>query len=372
MYLKIIGPTGRSPKARLRALLAYARMRRGARIAWRNRFGLVFASNPEFKRPVPAAVIGAHRKVWNPLRRGVNLADLQIAFHGNKRCDPRLVPEEVFMADVEPTLNRRDDLALLSNKSLYYKLYDPERFPRPFLHVIERRVYDSHFQQLGASSVAKAISKLPYPVLLKPNRGTSGGKGVKVVEHPDELRQALQENRHLVVQELLRQHPFFERFNTSGLNTVRVNLYRSVADDTLVFLNCALRMGVGGSLDNLTAGGIVVHIDDDGKLSGMARDKYGKPLAKHPDTGLQFHEGIPYFEQLKKASLEMGSQVLYGRLFSLDLVLDQDGAWRVIEINMHGQTIRFAQYAGRAFFGDYTDEVVDYCLREHWAMVESG
>ena len=372
MYLKIIESTGRSPKAKLKALLAYARMRRGARIAWRKRFGLIFASNPELQRRVPATLVRAHLKVWGPFRRSVNLGDLQIAFHGKNQCDPRVVPEEILVADVEPTLNRHENLALLENKSLYYKLYNPEWFPKPFLHVIEGRVYDTGFRQLGPDAWASQIRKLAYPVLLKPNRGTAGGKGVKIVKNPDELRQSIQENGHLVVQELLHQHPFFERFNACGLNTVRVYLYRSVTDDMLVFLNSALRMGVGGSLDNETAGGIVVYIDEEGKLSGVARDKYGRQFEKHPDTGLRFHDSIPYFGELKKASLEVGNQVLYGRLFCLDLYLDPTGTWRLIEINMHGQTARFAQYAGRAFFGDYTDEVVDYCLREHWAMVESG
>ena len=372
MYSEIVGSTSRSRKAKLKALLEYARMRRGARVAWGKRFGLVFAKNPEFKRRVPSTVVRAHLNVWGPFRRRVNLADLKIAFHGNNQCDPRVVPEEILVADVEPTLNRHENLMLLENKSLYYKLYDPERFPKAYFHVIDGRFYDASFQQLSAVAVANEISKLPYPVLLKPNRGTAGGKGVKVVGHPDELRQSLQGNRHLVVQELLHQHPFFERFNACGLNTVRVYLYRSVTDDTLVFLNSALRMGVGGSLDNETAGGIVVHIDEEGKLSGVARDKYGRQFEKHPDTGLRFHDNIPYFGELKKASLEVGNQVLYGRLFCLDVCLDPTGTWRLIEINMHGHTARLSQYAGRAFFGDHTNEVVDYCLREHWAMVESG
>lgn len=368
MYWSIIGSTPRSVRARSKAFFEYARLRRAARIAWGKRFGLVFLNNPEFRRCAPPEAVKAHSAMWKRFRQHPNLSDLQIAFNGNLEADPRVVPEEIFVADIEPTLNKRMDLALLANKSLYYKLYEKDRFPKPFLHLVEGRVYDSSFQVMDSAATEREICKIPFPVLLKPNKDSAGGEGVQVIEDADALRRAMRCNRNLVVQELLRQHSFFERFNSCGLNTVRVNLYRSVKDNSLVFLNCALRMGVGGSLDNETAGGIVVHIEDQGDLSGTARDKYGRTFARHPDSGLEFLERIPFFESLKEISLAVGNQVLYGRLFSLDLCLDETGVWRVIEINMHGQTIRFAQYAGRAFFGDYTEEVVDYCLREHWAL----
>jgi len=35
-----------------------------------------------------------------------------------------------------------------------------------------------------------------------------------------------------------------------------------------------------------------------------------------------------------------------------------------MELNLMSQTIRFAQYAGRPFFGPFTGEVVRYC-KEH-------
>jgi hypothetical protein len=45
-----------------------------------------------------------------------------------------------------------------------------------------------------------------------------------------------------------------------------------------------------------------------------------------------------------------------------DMSLDDQGRWRCIEVNLEGNTIRFAQYAGQPFFGEFTDEVIDYCL----------
>lgn len=358
-------------RRKVKSLFAYMRIRRGAKLAWSRRFKKVFENNPHLNGNPPRDLIGSHLSVWRQFRNKVNLCDLKISSNGNETCDPRIVPEEIFISDIEPTLNGITDLSLLANKSLYYKLYDPSLFPVPFLHVIEGRPYDADLIAMRSEALDAYIDTLPYPVLSKPNKGTAGGVGVAVSSTPDELRRQLGLHADLVVQELIHQDQFFQKFNSRGLNTIRVNLYRSVKDDKVRFLNCALRMGVGGSLDNLTGGGIVCHINDEGFLSGVARNKYGAPFKRHPDTQLAFIDKIPKYEELKAVALAVGEQVAYGRLFSLDMCLDQQGNWRLIEINMHGQTIRFAQYAGVPFFGSFTEEVVEFCRKNHWAVFSS-
>ncbi len=367
MYWQIL-KSRRPLGKRVKGLGAYARARRGARVAWAWRFKQVFSSNPQLRAEPPGELLKQHMAVWSGFRRKVNLSDLKICANGNDHCDPRIVPEEIFVADIEPTLNGRTDLSLLANKSLYYKLYDPTPFPKAFFHQIYGRRYDAEFSPMDRRDLDGLLSALPYPVLSKPSRGTAGGVGVSISQNPEQLRAQMAQYPDLVIQEIIQQDAFFRRFNHHGLNTIRVNLYRSVSDDSLKFLNCALRMGVGGSLDNETDGGIVCHIDSEGYLTGTARDKFAVPFKCHPDTKLQFLEAIPHFTEMKELALETGEQIPYGRLFSLDLCLDDSGHWRIIEINMHGQTIRFSQYAGIPFFGGHTEEVIEYCHDSHWCI----
>lgn len=54
------------------------------------------------------------------------------------------------------------------------------------------------------------------------------------------------------------------------------------------------------------------------------------------------------------------------RLASLDVFLDRENNWRVLEVNLSGQTIRFSQYGGEPFFGRFTDEVIEYCRSRPW------
>lgn len=333
---------------------------------------MVFSKNPSLKARPPQDLIRQHVGLWSVFRRRINLSDLKICWNSNAQCDPRIIPEEIFVSDIEPTLNGSEDLSLLANKSLYYKLFDPSLFPKPYLHIIDGRPHDSHLTPISQGDLENRVRDLPYPVLLKPNKGTAGGEGVHIIKGQDQLCERIGMHRDLVIQEVVSQHVFFKKFNLCGLNTIRVNLYRSVTDDAVKLLDVTLRIGVGGSLDNETAGGIVVHIDRNGRLNGTARDKYATPYKKHPDTQLAFDEEIPFFNELKATAITFGETVVYGRIFSLDLYLNETGEWRLIEVNMHGHAVRLAQYAGEAFFGEYTDEVVDYCLREHWALRQPG
>jgi D-alanine-D-alanine ligase-like ATP-grasp enzyme len=123
-------------------------------------------------------------------------------------------------------------------------------------------------------------------------------------------------------------------------------------------------MGVGGSLDNETAGGIHTLIKNDGSMNGFAVDKYGSKYLEHPDSGLTFDEQIPDIEGLKKLSLHIGSQIFLARLIGLDVSYDKNGKYRAIELNTKSQTTRFSQYGGVPFFGEFTDEVIDYCKEQ--------
>jgi len=149
------------------------------------------------------------------------------------------------------------------------------------------------------------------------------------------------------------------------LNTLRVYTYKSVASDRIHVLNVALRMGRGGSLDNLTAGGIACYVRPDGRLNTYAVDNYGAKFDRHPDSGLPFGPNalIPAFSSLLDLTRELAAALPMIRIAGWDMSLDPEGRWRCIEVNLSGHSIRFAQYAGQPFFGELTDEVIHYCLR---------
>ena len=174
-------------------------------------------------------------------------------------ADPRIVPEELFASEIERVLAHRDWTPVFSHKSMYSRFFPADVFPECYFHNIEGQFFDAALNPLEGTALPH-FEAFEYPVVLKPNTGSSGGKGVSFPKTPEELRSAIEGRIDFVrsaphpagrilrkLQRLWPEHA--TRFH-----------YKSVLDDEVHVLNTALRLGKGGSLDNETAGGIVCFI----------------------------------------------------------------------------------------------------------------
>lgn len=368
MFIKILLNKELPVTNRIKNFIAYLSKRRGAKYGWDRRFKKVFELHPEYKKPIPKEIEEIHKKTWSFFSNRINLNTLRVCANISGVANPLFIPEEVFIADIEPTLNQDTTAKFLNNKSIYEKWFPEGNFPKCFFHNINGEWYNRELNPITFLEVKKIISNLHYPVVLKPNINSFGGKGVCFPATLNELSSLVYTQQNFVVQEKLEQHPFFEKFNTAGLNTIRIYLYKSFKDNQLHVVNIVFRMGLGGSLDNETAGGILTLVTKDGFLNGYAVDKYGKKFTKHPDTGLGFEERIPGFSELIKVSKKIAQKVFYTRLIGLDMCFDKTGNWRLIEINTYSAAIRLAQYHNSLFFGEFTDEIINHCKQYHWAL----
>lgn len=357
-----------SLKKRLANSVAYYRKKRGAIIQWDKRYKRVFKIHPDYKDPAESEIEKAHELYWEPFNGHINHSTLRVCTNISGRSDSKYIPEEIFVTDIEPTLNHTPSVIYITYKSFYNYWFQGNIFPCGYLHNIDGEWLDSNLDPISFDKVRTITTELNYPVVLKPNRDSYGGRNVFFPKDREMLIGLIENKKNILVQEKIKQHSFFDQFNHHGINTLRVNIYRSVKNNQLHIVNIVLRMGVGGSLDNETAGGIVVMIRKDGLLNGFAVDKYGRRYLNHPDTGVSFNQKIPDFEGLKAVALKIAQKVFYARLICLDLCYDSEEKWRMIEVNINGATIRFAQYHGALFFDEFTDEVHDYCLKNHWAL----
>lgn len=167
----------------------------------------------------------------------------------------------------------------------------------------------------------------------------------------------------LVVQERLQQHDFFEKFNDSSVNTVRVLTYKSVVSGEIHILHTVLRVGVKGDwVDNSRAGGYSIGVHPDGTLNTFGCTKDGLHHTCINDVDLEILAvPVPEFGRILQCAKEIAAKNLHHRLLGLDMMLDRDGNPRCIEINNHGNEINFYQLNNGPLFGEYTPEVVDYC-----------
>lgn len=338
-------------------------------VSIRKRHERIFSSNPKFKQGFDKQKEKEHIQIWKQIRSDICLDTYRICSNLSGNPDPEYIPEEVFASDVQRCLcKRQEKIQYITNKSFYEKWISQDVFPMCYLHNIEGTYYDSEYNKISVQGVLKLVKQIQYPVIIKPNMDSMGGKDVYFINRYEELKNKLKNNENFVIQKIIKPHKFFKRFNDHGLNTIRIDLYRSVKDNQIHFLNASLRMGMKGSLDNETAGGIHCRINENGFLQEYAVDKYGNKYLSHPDSQILFsgQPRIPYYEEMVKLSIAVGSEMYLMRLISLDLALDDHNNWKIIEINAHDLTIRFSQYGGKPFFGELTEEVISYCNSHPW------
>ena len=369
MYRKILFNKNLSLRERLKRFIAYACKRRGARINFNRFFRKVFKLHPDYNKCDDNSIENEHKLYWSFFNNRMNFKTLRVCKSISGVSNSKLIPEEIYVADIEPTLNKTHECDFLSYKSFYNRWFPGKIFPCDFFHNVDGEWLDHDLNRISFSEVCSIARTLEYPVVLKPNRDSYGGKGVSFLQNAESLIKYAKSKKNFVVQEKIKQHPFFAQYHENSLNTFRIHVYRSVTDNKMHVTNIIFRTGLGdNSLDNVSGGGVMILVKQDGYMAGYALDNYGKKFFKHPDSGLEFNKKIPDLEGLKRISLSVAHKIFYARVIGLDLCYDAESNWRMIEINILDNTIRLAQYYGELFFGEFSDEVYDYCKVNHWAL----
>lgn len=282
-----------------------------------------------------------------------------LSYNLSSKLDYNIVPENLFAAIIEKELNPYKELSFFSLKNMYEKWFNNKAvFPKCYLHKIDGVFYDSDFKIIRNIDNIIEDTDFDFPIIVKPSKDSYGGAGVSKINSKIELKNKISEYQHLVCQELITQNEYLSKINNSSVNSVRSCLYRDSSGSFKV-LNNSMRFGINGGLDNETSGGIVCNIHDNGKLNIYAVDKYANKFYEHPNSLIRFDSvQVPFYEELNNITVDISNQIPLCNLVSLDMCLDNDNNWRCLEMNLSGQTIRFAQYAGKGFFGKYTDEVI--------------
>ena len=130
-------------------------------------------------------------------------------------------------------------------------------------------------------------------------------------------------------------------------------------------LGAALRIGKTGSkVDNASSGGVIVGVDDNGKLAQCVYDKYGNASTIY--NGIDFSNEeftIPNFEMVKAFAIKICKRLPHMRLFALDIVLNESNTPKLIEVNTQNFSVKFLQLTKQPVFGEFTNDVIEYCIQ---------
>lgn len=165
----------------------------------------------------------------------------------------------------------------------------------------------------------------------KPRTG-SGGRGVTLLESLLDIQKVSSLGGDWVIQERVQQHAYSAAINPGSVNTVRVQVIRSLDNQRLVVLGAAHRFGSRstGNVDNVSAGGYVAGVDvSSGRLKALvtfSREKGREELLHHPDTDARV-EGIviPGWERVNELIAALMDALPDAVNVGLDVAFDDEG-----------------------------------------------
>ena len=327
-------------------------------------------------------------KTWSRLTRRVDRNSYRLFTHYMGK-NKYILPEDIGDSVIEHYLNPQEYRPFYMDKNMFGRYLRPvEALPRELL------------RRIGKSPVFLGGDYLPSPIgirssageiagafsgtdrlILKPAENSNSGANIHLFlrRYDEEGKEAFVDGNgraldgaflkrynyggSFVLQEALEQHPYLAQFCDTSVNTMRLCMYRSVVDESVMMFAAALRIGHTGSIvDNLHAGGGFVKVDvETGELGHTVYDQYGgmTESLNGIDFGGDFR--IPEWASVRAFAESVVCQIDHMRLISLDVMLDKEGHPRLIEFNVKEFAFWIPMFSGQQVFGDRIEEVIEYC-----------
>lgn len=296
-----------------------------------------------------------------------------------------IIPDDLMHNVIEPVFNPIRYRGLYADKNMFDKLLKPyfkdSITPKTIIRCINGGLYDENYYLINQTDAYDILESVNVSYLVaKPTIDTSSGKNILFFDQQDDLVYYLRNSnkkldfvllekllgKNYIIQHGLSQSSFTELFNSTSINTFRINTYKSVQAEKAIAINGVLRIGkVGSNVDNLHSGGCMVGIGSGGKLKNYCSDQNGKVFTSF--NGIDFSKQefvVPKYDQVIDFAQKVSSCLPHQRVLALDIMLDRNDQPKLIEYNNCAFSVWVFQQTIGSVFGCYTEEVLDYC-REH-------
>ena len=293
--------------------------------------------------------------------------------------DPRYVSHYIYLPVLAHKLNNYHYTKTLEHKSLLgYLVKGSLKFPHCYVRCIDGEYYDNEMLQLSREQVINScIDK--DAMVVKDSVDSAGGKSVELLCLSDlnedgrrnEILRVLSERKNdFVIQEKLKQHESFSRYNPSSINTLRVTtLYLNGKYSTL---SIVLRFGKEGMMmDNWGKGGVMIGVSESGKLGKVGYDIQLNQYTEYNGLKLgdQIIQQVPtLLEELERAHK---TQFPLCKFIGWDICFNEQNEPVVIELNSSQPGVIGEQLCTGPIFGDRTQEVLDYCSKKDFLYQRS-
>ncbi|MBU1934578.1 hypothetical protein KKF04_00830 [Patescibacteria group bacterium] len=339
---------------------------------WRKKIKIHEDNSDVFFKPINSEIEKKHIGYWSKLHKDVNLSYMRFYSNFSGIEDYRYVPDDIFRAIIDRMLNDFDYSIFESNKNYYERYLDKSLFPKAFLRKDLGQFLDADYNFISKKEAENIFNGIKEDFIVKATKGNKAkaGKSIKLFKYEDGEKVNLDDVDNIyedsyIIQEYVKQHDFFAQFNPSSLNSLRIATYRSVKDNKVHVLKVGFRMGRDKKIiDNIASGGLYNNISFDGKLDDFSLPTTLKKYYEHPDSKVKFKDKIiPHFQKILDVTKKTAAKMTSQRFIGFDVTLDEKNEVKIIEINIVGASAGRLQVLGGPLFGEFTDEVAYYCIK---------
>lgn len=292
-----------------------------------------------------------------------------------------ICPDDICHNYIEPLLNPIRYRSYYSDKNEFDKIIGGGNFPQTVLRNQNGCLMNADYEALDRHSIDISQLTRSNDLVVKPSIDSASGNGVRFFHRSEEdglfhdvesdeimnvdMLDVAYPNNNYIVQERARQSEFMSKFCPTSINTLRIQVYRSLSDNKTYVINMILRIGRNGSLvDNAHAGGAFIGIESGGKFMKHLLDQYGRKYTIF--NGIDFSKEnffLPNFEEIVSFAKSIGGKIHHARLIALDVMLDEHNQPKLIEYNIDSFGLWLFQFTTGTAFGQWTDEIIEYVRR---------
>ena len=222
------------------------------------------------------------------------------------------------------TLNDKNYTDLLDNKLMFNEKFN-KFLKRDWLD-LNKASYEEF----------ETYAKTKKSFIAKPVDLACGRNIIKVVIEDNtnlkELYDSLIENKQLLLEDYIIQHPEMAKIYPTAVNTLRIVSVTKDGNTHIMFRS--IRMGNSGNVvDNFNHGGLFTTIEPDGTIVKPAVDKKGNIYESHPYTNTKLIGfKIPMFEEALDYVKEMCKEIPQVGYVGWDIAITENGPL-VVEAN---------------------------------------
>lgn len=274
--------------------------------------------------------------------------------------DKKYLPESLYYSEIQPKLNNFKIGNVLSDKNLSESIFTT-KMPKTIIRKINNTFLTKNYDEIDIKTAINLI-KNENSVIIKPANNSYGGEGIVFWDRTIDstvLYDTLNQPNDFIVQEIIEQHAELAKFHKNSLNTIRIVTCK-IGKEYIV-LNSILRIGVNNSkVDNFSAGGIIVNLNENGNFFAQNIQSNGKKISQHPNTKVTFAgETVINYKKIVEEAINQHKRVPYFQLISWDFAVDNSGNPVLIEGNYPSGQLDLHQLNKGSFFGEYTDIILE-------------